>query len=399
MLTLSGYSDLETIHTGINTTVYRGAVVGGSSVILKILNSDYPTLEAIARLKHEYSVAANLTHDRIVKILKLETHDKRLAIVFEDDAGISLKQHLEGSKLSLQRTLEVAVAITEALIYIHSNQVIHKDIKSANIIINPHGKIKLTDFSIASKLSKETIQQVNPNQLEGTLAYMSPEQTGRMNRTVDYRSDFYSMGVTLYEMLTGQLPFISNDPLELVHAHIAKQARSIKEINSEVPDAVTEIIVKLMAKNAEDRYQSGKGLLADLQLCQKLDADGKIAGFTVGALDVRSQLLIPQKLYGREEQVTSLLDAFNRVAFVKATSEGEKREAKSELMLVSGYSGIGKTSVINEVNKPITEAKGYFISGKFDQFKRDIPYASLVEAFSGLMSQLLTIKNRQIKLQ
>ena len=390
MLTLAGYSHLETIHTGINTTVYRGTVVGGSSVILKILNSDYPTLEAIARLKHEYSIAANLTHDSIVKILKLETHDKRLAIVFSDDAGISLKQHLEGSKLSLQQTLEIAVAITEALIYIHSNQVIHKDIKAANIIINPHGKIKLTDFSIASKLSKETIQQLNPNQLEGTLAYMSPEQTGRMNRTVDYRSDFYSMGVTLYEMLTGQLPFISNDPLELVHAHIAKLAGSIQQISSEVPDAVTEIIAKLMAKNAEDRYQSGKGLLADLQLCQKLDVEGKIDGFTAGALDVRSQLLIPQKLYGREEQVTSLLNAFNRVALGKPSTEGEKREPKSELMLVSGYSGIGKTSVINEVNKPITKAKGYFISGKFDQFKRDIPYASLVEAFSGLMSQLLT---------
>ncbi|NJL81661.1 MAG: AAA family ATPase, partial [Richelia sp. SM2_1_7] len=219
-----------------------------------------------------------------------------------------------------------------------------------------------------------------PNQLEGTLTYMSPEQTGRMNRVLDYRTDFYSLGVTFYEMLTGRLPFQSNDPLELVHFHIAKQPVAIQQLNPEVPKAIANVVEKLMAKNAEDRYQTAKGLLADLELCrEQLEITGTIIEFPPGRLDVLSQLLIPQKLYGRETQVTKLLDAFERVS-----------KGSCELLLVSGYSGIGKSSVVYEVNKPVTQKRGYFISGKFDQFKRNIPYASLIQAFSSLMQQLLT---------
>ncbi|MBW4513074.1 MAG: protein kinase [Scytonematopsis contorta HA4267-MV1] len=379
-----GYTLDENIHNGVNTNIYRGIIKeSGSSVILKLLNSEYPSLEAIARLKHEYSVAGNLEHENIVKILRLETDDKRLAIVFEDFGGVSLKQYLENNQPSLQLILSIVIAITEALLYIHSCHIIHKDIKPANIIINHNtGEVKLTDFSIATRLSKETPQLANPNQLEGTLAYMSPEQTGRMNRVVDYRSDFYSLGVTLYEILTGEIPFNSNDPLELVHNHIAKQPDQFKIQNAKlkIPQVLCDIVMKLMAKNAEDRYQSGKGLLADFKQCQQqLLANGIINNFIPGRLDVFSQLLPSQKLYGREEQMKQLLDAFERVAI-----------GRSELMLVSGYSGIGKTSVINEVNKPITRARGYFISGKFDQLKRDIPYACFIQALSSLLRQLLT---------
>ena len=283
--------------------------------------------------------------------------------------------------------LSIAVQLGQALAYLHQSQIIHKDIKPANIIINPQtGIVKFIDFSIASRLSKETPQLSNPNQLEGTLAYMSPEQTGRMNRTLDYRSDFYSLGVTFYEILTGRLPFISNDPLELLHCHLAKQPVAISELNPEIPSSVEAIVTKLMAKNAEDRYQSANGLLADLEIClDQLKTKGEITDFIPGRLDTISQLLIPQKLYGREKQVNELLAAFDRV-----TTDS------SELVLVSGYSGIGKSAVVNEVNKPITKAKGYFISGKFDQLKRNIPYIALIQAFGSLMQQLLTENPEQL---
>jgi predicted ATPase/signal transduction histidine kinase len=380
MLTITGFSLNEKIHSSTNTNIYR-AIKDNQPVIIKALKDAYPSVEAIARLKHEYSIVRDLHNNNIVKSLNLETHDKRLVIVFEDCGGISLKQYLESTKPSVILTLEIAIAITQALIYIHSNNIIHKDIKPANIIINPtSGFVKVTDFSIASRLSKEIISN-NPNQIEGTLAYMSPEQTGRMNRALDYRTDFYSLGVTLYELLTGKLPFQSKDVMELVHSHIALTPIPVEQINPDVPEVLAAIIDKLMAKNAEDRYQSAKGLLADLEQL----ASGNTT-FIPGALDLRSQLLIPQKLYGREEQVKCLLNTFEEVA-----------GGKSQLMLVSGYSGIGKTSVINEINKPITARKGYFVSGKFDQFKRDIPYASLIQALSSLMQELLTETVMQIQ--
>ncbi|KYC35529.1 hypothetical protein WA1_06810 [Scytonema hofmannii PCC 7110] len=297
---IPGYNILEVIHSGGNTSIYGGTVVATHTpIVLKVLLDDYFSLEAIARFKHEYSISAKLDHPNIVKVLTLETYDKKLALVFEDCDGISLKKYLESHKPSLQLTLQVAVAIASALAYIHDNHIIHKDVKPSNIIIATVGGmrhkrdpfctqpstliIKLTDFSIASRLSKETPQLVNPNQLEGTLAYMSPEQTGRMNRNLDYRSDFYSLGVTLYEMLTGQLPFTNDEPLELVHAHIARQPTPIQQLVPNVPSTVAAIVHKLMAKNAEDRYQSAKGLLADLQQClEQLNTTGAIVDFTPG---------------------------------------------------------------------------------------------------------------------
>lgn len=387
--TVPGYDLTQIIHEGANTIVYRAIAQPDSQpVILKILKADYPTLEDIARLKHEYKMTENLDIEGIVKVLGLETHQNRLALVSEDFGGKSLKHLLSEQKLDIGSFLSITVQLTQALESLHKNHIIHKDIKPANIIINPiSGQVKLTDFSISSRLNKETPQLVNPNQLEGTLAYMSPEQTGRMNRPVDYRSDFYSLGITLYEMLTGQLPFQSNDSLELVHCHIAKQPLAIQELKPEVPIAICSIVIKLMAKNAEDRYQSAAGLLADLENCQhQLTTIGEIAEFTPGSLDVLSQLLIPPKLYGRETQVNALLSAFERIS-----------QGSTELMLVSGYSGIGKSSIVNEVNKPITRAKSFFISGKFDQFKRDLPYASLIQAFSSLMQQLLTESAAQIE--
>lgn len=387
-LSVPGYVITEVIHQGLNTIVYRGVSQSNSEkVILKVLKAEYPTLEEISRLKHEYSITQNLDIEGIVKVVRLEAQACHHVLVSEDFGGISLNSFLASEQLSLVSFLSIAVQLVKSLVALHTHCIIHKDIKPSNIIINSESRIvKLTDFSIASRLSQETVQPVNLSKLEGTLAYISPEQTGRMNRAVDYRTDFYSLGVTFYEMLTGQLPFNSDDALEMVHCHIAKIAPSILDFNPNVPLPIAAIITKLMAKNAEDRYQSAAGLLADLQRClDELKNTGKITEFLPGESDRISQLNIPQKLYGREKEVETLLAAFDSVSI-----------GESQLMLVAGYSGIGKSSLVHEVHKPIVRQRGYFISGKFDQFQRAVPYASLIQAFQSLMRQLLVENATQL---
>ncbi|MBD2183160.1 AAA family ATPase [Planktothrix sp. FACHB-1355] len=390
MLTLPGYQITSAVHTGARTVIYRGIKLPDrQSVIVKTLLSKYPTLEEITRLRHEYKILQPLNIEGISKPIALENYKNGLALILEDFGAESLKQLMASHKISVASFLYIVSQLAEILHQLYENHIIHKDIKPQNILIEPvNWTVRLIDFSIASRLSRETPTISNADSLEGTLAYISPEATGRMNRFLDYRCDFYSLGVTCYEILTGQLPFLTKDPLELIHCHVAVSPIPPHQVNAEIPQAVSDIVMKLMAKSAEDRYQTALGLKADIEIClDRLLRFDRIEYFTPGAVDKSGQFLIPQKLYGREAEVAMLLDAFDRVA---SPQENGVTASNTEIMLVSGYSGIGKTRVINEVHKPIVRQRGYFIAGKFDQFKRNIPYAALIQAFQELIATLLT---------
>jgi PAS domain S-box-containing protein len=382
MNTLPGYKITEVVQLGVKSIINRAVRESDrASVIIKTLQSEYPTIEQITRLRHEYKISSTLKIKGIIKPYSLEKYKNSFALILEDCGGQCLSHHVAGKTMTLQKFLPLAVQVAQTLGELHQNQIIHKNIKPSNIIITrDFEQLKITDFSIATRLSREVHQNSNTTLLEGTLAYISPEQTGRMNRDIDYRTDLYSLGITFYEMLTGVLPFNSTDPLELIHSHIAVTPVSPHQRNNQVPQIVSSIVMKLLAKNAEDRYQSAFGVKADLENCiTQLLTTGKIENFIPGTLDKSGQFLIPQKLYGRTQEVADLMASFERVSF-----------GKTEMVLVSGYSGIGKTSVVSEIHKPIVRQRGYFIAGKFDQFKRDIPYAAITQAFESLMQQLLT---------
>ncbi|MBW4493241.1 MAG: AAA family ATPase [Oscillatoria princeps RMCB-10] len=396
MLAIPGYQIAEAIYTGVSTVVYRGRRQRDfEPVVLKLLNKEYPTPEELAKFKQQYEITQNLDLPGAVKSYSLETYQNSLVLVMEDFGGQSLKDFITAHRLNLLEFLRIARQLAETLGQLHQESIIHKDIKPQNIIINREtGQVKIADFSLATLLSRESQSVSNPNLLEGTLAYMSPEQTGRMNRSIDCRTDFYSLGVTFYEMLTGELPFPTSDPMELVHSHIAKMPvppREAGELESkgvgEIPKPVSDIVMKLLAKTAEDRYQSAWGLKADLETClNQLQKTGKISDFPLGTQDFSGQLQIPQKLYGREKEVAALMACFDRAA-----------AGTAEMTLVAGYSGIGKTALVSEIHKPVVRERGYFIAGKFDQFKRNIPYSALIQAFQDLMRQLLTESEAQIE--
>ncbi|NES64123.1 MAG: serine/threonine-protein kinase PknK, partial [Okeania sp. SIO2D1] len=413
---LTRYQTTDLIYDGARTLVYRGVKIEDSKpVILKKLRKEYPNFNELLQFRNQYFLNKNLDFPGIVRPLALEKDGLGYVLVMEDVGGVSLSQYISVRPFSIEEFLQFAVAISKILEQLYRNRVIHKDIKPANILINPETQeIYLIDFSISSLLPRETQEIQNSNVLEGTLAYISPEQTGRMNRGIDYRSDFYSLGVTFYQLLTGELPFKSEDPMELVHSHIAKKPTPVHILKPEIPKVISDIVMKLMAKNAEQRYQSALGIEHDLNECkQQWQNTGKIKTFELGSRDISDRFLIPEKLYGRETEVQALLDAFERVFNPPQTllaqgeespptplskggvgplttplSKGGEGEGRVEMMLVAGFSGIGKTAVVNEVHKPITRQRGYFIKGKFDQFNRNIPLSGFVQAFRELLGQL-----------
>ncbi len=395
MIAIPGYRIDKEIYTNPHTVIYRGMQLDEQKpVILKTLTPTYPTPAQIAQLLHESEILKNLNLPGIVKFYKLEKYNHFPVLILEDSGGISLKEYLSDHQLELLEFLQIGIQLAETLGQLHEHNIIHKDIKPSNIIVNSStGDVKIADFAIASLLPDENPALNHPNLLEGTLAYMSPEQTGRMNRAIDYLSDFYSLGVTFYEMLCGELPFSAIDPMELVHCHIAKMPVSPYEnrkhklegtINQsqsdEIPQAISDIVMKLLEKNAEDRYQSAFGLLYDLESCLiQLQITGEISHITLGEQDRSSNLQISQKLYGREAEVNLLLDTFDRM-----------RRGNTEIVLISGCAGLGKSWLVYEIHKPIIRQNGYFIESKFEQFNRDIPYVFFLEAFQDLLRQILT---------
>ncbi|QLE57648.1 ATP-binding sensor histidine kinase [Nostoc sp. TCL26-01] len=392
---LSGYRIIEQIYWGSKTSVYRGIREQDQKpVVIKLMRNEYPTFQEIAQFRNQYTITKNLNLEGIVQPLILENYRNGYALVMEDFGGISLKEWIqrhestEGYCLGLSEFFHIAIAIAATLEKLHCHRIIHKDIKPANILINPYTQeVRLIDFSIATLLPREIQFLTNPHVLEGTIAYISPEQTGRMNRGIDYRSDFYSLGVTFFELLTGQLPFTNTDPMELIYSHIAKKPPNLDSIKEEIPPILSDIVMKLMAKNAEDRYQSAHGLKHDLEVCRdKWQNTGYIALFKLAVKDISNRFLIPEKLYGRQLEVTTLLAAFERVT-----------KGTTEMVLVKGLSGIGKTAVVHEVHKPIVRQQSYFITGKFDQFQRDIPLSGLVQAFQDLIRQILLATDEQIQ--
>ena len=416
MLKLDGYQINSPIYESANSIVYRGIREQDSqAVILKMLKQDYPTPAELTRYKQEYQITSNLHLEGVVKAYTLQEYQRSLVMILEDFGGNSLQMLLndfgETQKvMSLEEFLPLAIQVAEILGQIHSSNIIHKDINPSNIVFNPQTRqIKIIDLGISTQLTRENPTLKSPNVLEGTLAYISPEQTGRMNRALDYRTDFYSLGVTFYELLTGKLPFATTDVLELVHCHLAKQPVA-PHLNTEIPLAVSAIVMKLMAKTAEERYQSAFGLQSDLEQCwQQLQTTDRIDSFPLCTQDISEKFQIPQKLYGREQEIETLLAAFARVSghWSLVTSHSSQEQNKqqttnnkgqTEMMLVAGYSGIGKSALVQELYKPITQARGYFISGKFDQFQRNIPYSAVVAAFEGLVQQLLTETEAQLNL-
>jgi PAS domain S-box-containing protein len=385
----SGYA-LEPIREGADFTLYRGRQHGNPSPILAIaLSAKQPSPQSLRRLEHEYTLASELDPAWAATPLALTRHQGRTILVLKDPGGELLDQVLEqyqGQPLDPTRFLCVAIGLASALGHVHRRGLIHKDIKPANALVDEAGNVWLIGFGIASRLPREHQPPVPLEIIAGTLAYMAPEQTGRMNRSMDARSDLYSLGVTLYQMLTGDLPFAAADPLEWVHCHIAREPVSPAE-RAAVPEPLSSLTMKLLAKNAEERYQTASGLEADLRRClAQWQSDGRIDAFPLGAHDASDRLLIPEKLYGREGEIDVLLAAFDRVVI----------HGTSELVLVSGYSGIGKSSVVNELHKVLVPPRGLFASGKFDQYKRDIPYTTLAQAFQTLVRQILVKSEAEV---
>jgi len=383
MLTIPNYQIKEQIYESINSTVYRGIRnKDNQPVILKMLKQDYPTQAELTRYQQEYEIIHDLSLEGVIKVYDIEKYQNTLIIILEDFNGESLKQLIVDRPLTIQEFLPIAIQIADNLANIHAANIIHKDINPSNIVWEPRTKLlKIIDFGIASLLPRENPTLKNPEQLEGTLAYLSPEQTGRINRSMDYRTDLYSLGVTFYELLTGQLPFKNTDAMELVHCHIAKNSTPINEINPEIPQIISDLVMKLLAKNAEDRYQSAFGLKADLERYQEnLTGLEDLSGlqFELAQHDFSGKFEIPQKLYGRTNEINTLLQTFDRVS-----------NSNTEMMLVAGYSGVGKTALVHEVHKPMTEKQGYFASGKFDQFQKNIPYSAITQAFNQFCRYLL----------
>ena len=388
MLELPNYRFHEKIFEGSKTVVYRGfREIDNLPVIARKLKKSHPPDSEIDWLEYEYQVVKKLGLDCISDMYSIENIGGSKVLLMEDFGAISLDIYLRDRLLDIEIFLQIAISIARALGDIHKHNVIHKNLKPANILLNTKTcELKLTGFGICAQLSRESQHVADQVLHEGTLAYISPEQTGRMNRSVDYRSDFYSLGVTYYEMLTGSPPFTAKNRAEIIHAHIAIPPFSLRTKRPDLPGVINDIVLKLLAKSPENRYQSSRGLLADLTRClNDLRVERMLSSFIIGENDLPEKFNPPEKLYGREKEVGILYNDFSEVC-----------KGVNRMLLIEGPPGIGKTFLIQEIQKPLVTQKGFFISGKFDQYKGNTPYAPIVQAFQGMVKHILTLSQTEL---
>ncbi len=386
MITLQDYKIEQILYESQYTLIYQSVRKSDSQrVILKKLK-EYPSYEKITNFKREFLVTKELKIDEVIKVFDIFNYKNTLIIELEDFGGISLDQFLyppleKKQPFTIEQFLNIAIAITTALDKIHQNKIIHKDINPSNIVWNPKTQVlKFIDFGMSTNLAHEDLTHQNRNLIEGTISYISPEQTGRMNRHIDYRTDIYSLGITFYELLTATLPFESEELIEMIHCHMAVKPIAAHFINTAIPETLSQIVMKLMAKKVENRYQSLFSLRQDLIKCQDLlKTNNRITAFKIAEDDRTDHFQVPQKLYGREKELKALANGFEFI------SKGNK-----QWFLIRGNAGIGKTMLIKEYQRPSINNIGYFISGKFEQIKKDIPYSCFIQAFKDLVKQILT---------
>jgi predicted ATPase/class 3 adenylate cyclase/tRNA A-37 threonylcarbamoyl transferase component Bud32 len=379
----------ERLHQGRRFAVFRAFNLGGGErLAVKRSIADYPTRRTLNRLQTEFDLLRRLgDHPGVPDAVALEPNGNGMILIRAFVPGPTLAELLQTGPMALKAVLRTSISLCATLEAVHGRQIIHKDVNPKNIVVDPETcAATLIDFDLSSLMPRESQAASAPASLEGTLAYMSPEQTGRMNRSLDYRTDLYSLGCTMFEMLTGRPPFDALEPIEIVHRHLAQTPTPPEELRSGIPSLLSRIVLRLMAKAAEDRYQSAHGLMLDLERLQTaLDAGEPSPDFRLGADDVSPRFGIPQKLYGRQKETEELLRALDNAATDRPT-----------LLLVSGYSGVGKSRLVYEVQRALVARRGFFVSGKFDQFNRAVPFASLHEALRRLAGQILTEPDEQI---
>ncbi|MBI5590805.1 MAG: sigma 54-interacting transcriptional regulator [Deltaproteobacteria bacterium] len=389
MIFLSGYGIRKTTYRGTKNAYYAGERKrDGKPVVIKIPLLPFAGEKELIQLTHEHDILSHLNIEGVPKSCGIERYRDGLALILEAFPGLCLAELIRSKGIDIGDALMVSGKLAEILGGLHGQHLIHKDIKPESIFYDPDsGSVWLTDFGNASFDANYSYKNPQPAIPGGTIHYMSPEQTGRLSRSVDFRTDFYSLGVTLYEVLTGTLPFTGSDNLEIVYSHLARQPTPPHEINILIPKIVSAIVMKLLAKSPEERYQSAWGLKADLDEClRQLEAKGEIAYFPPAMKDVSDRLNIPQKLYGREQEKDSLLRCFESLG-----------DGAARMIMVAGYSGIGKTSLVQEIHRPLIARTGYYIRGKFDQLHHDIPYSGLVQAFQDLIDQILSESETRLK--